>query len=280
MCCHGIALAEPLSAVQELSLTRPLGAWRQVMIPRADQYTTLCVSSQVGCRRACSFCATGTMGLQRSLTNEEILEQVHLALRVGREQAMPPLRNVVFMGMGEPLDNPDAVEAALHSMTHPSVVHNRTEKKNRGAHPDVVTRRLSPRCCHPEVAHPSRCCDVDACRILSLAPSPRLPRAADTASAWPSSTYVSLPLDLHPRWLLTAPHTDSCTREPSCARESPYSPPVPPSLEFPSFCPEAPVLCIELILSLVPPGGASFPAGGASDAADASETRVVSACSL
>jgi len=69
---------------------------------------TVCVSSQVGCAMRCSFCATGTMGMQGDLTRGEIVEQVLLAKGVdGR------LRNVVFMGMGEPLHNIDAVLAAV-----------------------------------------------------------------------------------------------------------------------------------------------------------------------
>eukprot|EP00461_Guttulinopsis_vulgaris_P004294 UN04295 len=66
--------------------------------------TTICVSSQVGCAQACSFCATGMLGLTRSLTQGEILEQfVWCCAKV--EQ----VRNVVFMGQGEPLANFDAV---------------------------------------------------------------------------------------------------------------------------------------------------------------------------
>ncbi|CBJ29779.1 conserved unknown protein [Ectocarpus siliculosus] len=72
--------------------------------------TTLCVSSQVGCQMACTFCATGTMGLKGDLTAGEILEQVLHASRVS------PIRNVVFMGMGEPLNNYDAVLASIRGM--------------------------------------------------------------------------------------------------------------------------------------------------------------------
>ncbi|KAL1500446.1 hypothetical protein AB1Y20_013103 [Prymnesium parvum] len=91
-----------------------------VVIPHgAGGFSTLCVSSQVGCRQACSFCATGTMGLRRSLTAEEINLQVFEALRMIRERGMPPLRNVVFMGMGEPLDNAPAVQSSLQMLTHP-----------------------------------------------------------------------------------------------------------------------------------------------------------------
>lgn len=93
-----------------------------VIIPSPNgEFSTLCVSSQVGCRQACSFCATGTMGLLRSLGAEEILAQVHAAAACigGSRAALPPLRNVVFMGMGEPADNFEAVSTALESLIHP-----------------------------------------------------------------------------------------------------------------------------------------------------------------
>jgi 23S rRNA (adenine2503-C2)-methyltransferase len=71
-----------------------------VLVPMAH-YTTVCVSSQVGCRMGCAFCQTGKMGLVRQLTTAEIVAQVYWAKRV----AKVAVRNVVFMGMGEPLDN-------------------------------------------------------------------------------------------------------------------------------------------------------------------------------
>ena len=58
---------------------------------------------------ACSFCATGRMGLVRSLTSDEILAQAFEASRVSQVRGMPPLTSIVFMGMGEPSDNADAV---------------------------------------------------------------------------------------------------------------------------------------------------------------------------
>jgi 23S rRNA (adenine2503-C2)-methyltransferase len=71
-----------------------------VLVPMAH-YTTICVSSQVGCRMGCAFCQTSTLGLVRQLTVTEIASQVYWAKQV----AGAPIRNVVFMGMGEPLDN-------------------------------------------------------------------------------------------------------------------------------------------------------------------------------
>ena len=82
-----------------------------VIIPMRG-YSTVCVSSQVGCRQGCVFCETGTMGLIRNLTTEEIVSQVWRA----RFELGYPVRNVVFMGMGEALDNVDAVARAIAVM--------------------------------------------------------------------------------------------------------------------------------------------------------------------
>ena len=72
---------------------------------------TVCVSSQVGCAIAVPFCATGTMGLTRSLTPDEIAEQVvHFTLAQAQQQRVANV--VVFMGMGEPMHNYDNVLAA------------------------------------------------------------------------------------------------------------------------------------------------------------------------
>lgn len=72
-----------------------------------DDRTTFCISSQVGCRFACTFCQTGVLGLARSLTAGEMIGQV---LRLRAEAAPATDRiNVVFMGQGEPLDNLAAV---------------------------------------------------------------------------------------------------------------------------------------------------------------------------
>ena len=77
----------------------------EVLIPARDR-RTVCVSSQVGCMRHCVFCASGRKGLKRSLTAGEIVGQVLLA---GREWGGERPSNVVYMGIGEPLDNYDEV---------------------------------------------------------------------------------------------------------------------------------------------------------------------------
>ena len=82
-----------------------------VLIPEEDR-NTLCISSQVGCAMACEFCLTGTFRLTRSLTTAEIINQI---CAVKREV---PFRNIVFMGMGEPLANLDNVIRALKIITH------------------------------------------------------------------------------------------------------------------------------------------------------------------
>ncbi len=80
--------------------------------------TTLCVSSQVGCGRRCVFCETGKLGLVRQLSAGEIVDQLRQARHLWeRERGVaPPITNVVFMGMGEPLDNLDAVLAAIETL--------------------------------------------------------------------------------------------------------------------------------------------------------------------
>ena len=90
-----------------------------VLIP-SQRRTTVCVSTQAGCARGCIFCLTATMGLERGLTPGEIVGQVLLAIREARAARLPAIRNVVFMGMGEPLDNLDAVRTSVTVLCHPS----------------------------------------------------------------------------------------------------------------------------------------------------------------
>jgi 23S rRNA (adenine2503-C2)-methyltransferase len=78
---------------------------------------TQCISTQVGCAMGCVFCASGVAGLKRHLGAEEIVAQV----LAGRARLDPgeELRNLVFMGMGEPLHNYDETARALRLLTHP-----------------------------------------------------------------------------------------------------------------------------------------------------------------
>jgi 23S rRNA (adenine2503-C2)-methyltransferase len=87
-----------------------------VLIPDPPRYT-LCLSSQVGCALGCRFCLTGTMGLRRNLSSAEIVDQV---CRVQDDLgAARRISNLVFMGMGEPLANIDAVVRAIQILTDP-----------------------------------------------------------------------------------------------------------------------------------------------------------------
>lgn len=82
-----------------------------VVLPMGHDRTSLCVSTQVGCARACTFCETGRLGLRRNLTAGEIVGQVTLQARTRRPDSL------VFMGMGEPLDNLPALLPALAVLT-------------------------------------------------------------------------------------------------------------------------------------------------------------------
>ena len=87
-----------------------------VVLRRHGRNTSICVSSQVGCQMGCQFCATGTMGMIANLTGSEILEQVVYHKLAPSSLRNFPLRNIIFMGMGEPLDNFTAVKAAVDGL--------------------------------------------------------------------------------------------------------------------------------------------------------------------
>ena len=87
-----------------------------VLIPEEGR-TTLCVSTQVGCPMACSFCATGYLGFTRNLTTAEIVDQICRMRELSTDDQV--ISNVVFMGMGEPLLNTDAVVEAVRLLIDP-----------------------------------------------------------------------------------------------------------------------------------------------------------------
>jgi 23S rRNA (adenine2503-C2)-methyltransferase len=96
-----------------------------VLMPYRDRLT-VCLSSQVGCPVGCAFCATGTLGFQRNLTVAEIVDQVRMASALagqggiaqsGAGQANRRLSNLVYMGMGEPLLNLQAVLDSIRVLT-------------------------------------------------------------------------------------------------------------------------------------------------------------------
>ena len=94
----------------------PAGEGRSVetvYIPDKER-ATLCVSSQVGCKMNCYFCATGKMGFKAQLTAHQIINQI---LSAGASDGLSDLTNVVFMGMGEPLDNLGEVMKVIEILT-------------------------------------------------------------------------------------------------------------------------------------------------------------------
>lgn len=86
--------------------------------------TTICVSSQVGCGLDCKFCATGTLGLTRNLSTEEIVDQVLVAERYLEH----PITNIVFMGMGEPLLNFNSVIRSIEILSDKELTKIRRKK--------------------------------------------------------------------------------------------------------------------------------------------------------
>ncbi len=92
-------------------------AIESVLIPEGARLT-LCISSQAGCPLRCAFCATGTMGLHRNLAAWEIAAQARELVLLENAEPVKPT-NVVFMGMGEPLLNWPAVDAALTILNDP-----------------------------------------------------------------------------------------------------------------------------------------------------------------
>lgn len=107
------------------------GALVESVLMRYADRATLCVSSQAGCGMACPFCATGQGGLQRNMSTAEIIDQVVEAAALmergvipggGADSPLPRkgrLSNIVFMGMGEPMANYQAVMAAIRQMVSP-----------------------------------------------------------------------------------------------------------------------------------------------------------------
>ena len=124
------AIEEPISleltdVQRSVDGTRKLGvktsdgrSIETVLIPDGGKMTQ-CISSQVGCALDCQFCATAKLGLLRNLEVGEIVDQVYLGRRL-LEKEMPGQRitNLVFMGMGEPLQNFDRVTKAISILTH------------------------------------------------------------------------------------------------------------------------------------------------------------------
>lgn len=87
----------------------------ETVLMLSPRRVTVCISSQAGCAMACGFCATGQAGFSRHLTTGEIVEQVVRA-EMRAQQMQRRVSNVVFMGMGEPLANPERVIEAIERL--------------------------------------------------------------------------------------------------------------------------------------------------------------------
>lgn len=100
------------------------GTLVESVLMRYPDRATMCVSSQAGCGMNCPFCATGQAGLTRNLSTAEIVEQVVAGARALQRGEIPGgpgrVSNIVFMGMGEPLANYNAVLGAVRRITDPS----------------------------------------------------------------------------------------------------------------------------------------------------------------
>jgi len=107
---------------------RPVEA---VLMVYRDGRRSICVSSQSGCPLTCSFCATGQMRFARNLTASEILDQALHFRRLG------PVNHAVFMGMGEPMMNLDAVLGACTRLPEVGVSHRRTAISTVGWIPGI-----------------------------------------------------------------------------------------------------------------------------------------------
>jgi 23S rRNA (adenine2503-C2)-methyltransferase len=118
-----VAEAEQLSrdgTVKTLFRTHDGHPVEAVLMRYRDGRRSVCVSSQSGCPLTCTFCATGSMAFGRNLTGSEILDQV---LHFRRAE---PVNHLVFMGMGEPFMNVDAVLEAARRLPDVGITHRRT----------------------------------------------------------------------------------------------------------------------------------------------------------
>lgn len=112
----GCTVFRSIDHTRKLVLTLSDGLTVETVLIPDENRLTLCVSTQVGCTLDCGFCLTGTMGLKRNLKPHEIMEQVLTA-----QDRLDPgerITNLVFMGMGEPLANMEALSEAIRRLTN------------------------------------------------------------------------------------------------------------------------------------------------------------------
>ncbi len=112
----GCTVFRSIDHTRKLVLTLSDGLTVETVLIPDENRLTLCVSTQVGCTLDCGFCLTGTMGLKRNLRPHEIMEQVLTAQ--DRLDPSERITNLVFMGMGEPLANMEALSEAIRRLTN------------------------------------------------------------------------------------------------------------------------------------------------------------------
>ncbi len=113
-------LLESVDGTRKMVLRARDGATLEAVLIPEERRNTLCISTQVGCPLACSFCATGALGFSRNLRTAEIVDQVCRAREVlALSSDGERISNVVFMGMGEPLLNLPAVLESIRILTDP-----------------------------------------------------------------------------------------------------------------------------------------------------------------
>jgi len=130
-----------------------------VLIPSQIRMTA-CISSQAGCALGCKFCATGYMGLKRSLEAAEIYDQVVLLNRMAMEKYGYPLSNIVLMGMGEPLLNYSNVMQAMEWITSEKglgISHRRITLSTAGI--SKMIKRMADDEVHVQLALSLHACD-------------------------------------------------------------------------------------------------------------------------
>ena len=125
---HPLTIAQGLDSqldgATKLVLRTQAGFAIESVIMRTETgRVALCLSSQVGCAAACQFCATGQMGIAKSLTAAEILDQIMMAGEHLHSEGRA-VRNIVFMGMGEPFHNEVAIYEAITALLSPELFHH------------------------------------------------------------------------------------------------------------------------------------------------------------
>lgn len=125
---HPLAVAESfdsqIDGATKLVLRTSAGYAIETVIMRTSTgRVSLCVSSQIGCAAACAFCATGQMGIAKNLSTAEMLDQIVLAGERMHAEGRH-VRNIVFMGMGEPFHNEAAIYETVAALLAPELFHH------------------------------------------------------------------------------------------------------------------------------------------------------------